>query len=128
MIIKYCLNLAAKSSSTHSDLRYDSKSGSGILVVLSLRTLRDYKNYIKPTRGFNSAVKTSSFQPMERFVYIIFDEMKIQEDLVWDKYSGELIGFVDLGDTHNFATLDDVKEPATHVLVFLVKSIVNPLS
>ena len=65
---------------------------------------------------------------MERFVSIKFDEMKIQEDPVWDKYYGELIGFVDLGDTHNFATLDDVKEPATHVLVFLVKSIVNPLS
>ena len=110
MIIKYCLNLAAKSSSTYSDLRYDSKSGSGILLLPSLRTLRDYKNYIKPTRGFNPAVikelatKTSSFQPMERFVSIIFDEMKIQEDLVWDKYSGELIGFVDLGDIHtNFA-------------------------
>ena len=59
----------------------------------------------------------------------MFGEMKIQEDLVWDKYSGELIGFVDLGDIHtNFATLDDVKELATHVLVFLVKSIVNPLS
>ena len=89
MIIKYCLNLAAKSSSTYSDLRYDSKSGSGILLLPSLRTLRDYKNYIKPTRGFNPAVikelatKTSSFQPMERFVSIIFDEMKIQEDLVW---------------------------------------------
>ena len=42
---------------------------------------------------------------------------------------GELIGFVDLGDIHtNFATLDDVKELATHVLVFLVKSIVNSLS
>ena len=66
---------------------------------------------------------------MERFVSIIFNEMKIQEDLVWDNYSGELFGFVDLGDTHtNFATLDDVKEFATHVLVFLVKSIVNPLS
>ena len=135
MIIKYCLNLAAKSSSTYSDLRYDSKSGSGILLLPSLRTLRDYKNYIKPTRGFNPAVikelatKTSSFQPMERFVSIIFDEMKIQEDLVWDKYSGELIGFVDLGDIHtNFATLDDVKQLATHVLVFLVKSIANPLS
>ena len=48
MIIKYCLNLAAKSSSTYSDLRYDSKSGSGILFLPSLRTLRDYKNYIKP--------------------------------------------------------------------------------
>ena len=90
MIIKYCLNLAAKSSSTHSDLRYDSKTGSGILVLPSLRTLRDYKNYTKP-RGFNPAViqelatKTSSFQPMERFMSIIFDEKKIREDLVWDK-------------------------------------------
>ena len=95
MIIKYCLNLAAKSSSTYSDLRYDSKSGSGIQILPNLRTLRDYKNYIKPTRGINPAVieelatKTSSFQPMERFVSIIFDEMKIQEDLVWDTYSGE---------------------------------------
>ena len=34
----------------------------------------------------------------ERFVTILFDEMKVQEDLVRDKYSDELIGFVDLGD------------------------------
>ena len=41
----------------------------------------------------------------------------------------KLIGFVDLGDTAtNYATLQDVKELATHVLVFLVKSVVNPLS
>ena len=25
--------------------------------------------------------------------------MKVQEDPVWDKHTGELIGFVDLGDT-----------------------------
>ena len=55
--------------------------------------------------------------------------MKIQEALVWDKYSGELIGFVDLGDiTTNYAVLKDVEELATHILVFLVNSIVNPLS
>ena len=54
--------------------------------------------------------------------------MKIQ-DLVWDKYSGELIGFVDLGDINtNFATLKDVDELATHILVILAKSIVNPLT
>ena len=48
--------------------------------------------------------------------------MKIQEDLVWDKYSGELIGFVDLGDAHtNFATIQNAKELTTHVFVFLVK-------
>ena len=132
MIIKYCLNLAAKSSSTYSDLRYDSKNW---FWYSSSTTLRDYNNYITPTKGFIPAVikelatKTFSFQPMERFVFIIFDEMKIQDDLVWEKYSGECIGFVDLDDTHtNFATLDDVKELATHVLVFLVKSIVIPLS
>ena len=32
---------------------------------------------------------------------ILMDEMKIQESLVWDKHTGELIGFVDLGDTEN---------------------------
>ena len=56
MIIKFCLNLAAKSSSAYKDLQYDSTTGTGILVLPSLRTLRDYKNYIRPTRGFNPEV------------------------------------------------------------------------
>ena len=34
------------------------------------------------------------------------DEMKIQENLACDKHTGDLIGFVDLGDTDlNDATL-----------------------
>ena len=63
---------------------YDSKTGSGILVLPSTRTLKDYKNYVRPTRGFNRDVindlakKTAEFEPEERFVSIIFDEMKIQ--------------------------------------------------
>ena len=44
-IIKFCLSLAAKSSSTYSDMRYDKSSGSGILVLP-----RAYKNYIHPQR------------------------------------------------------------------------------
>ena len=65
--------------------------------------------------------------PHERFVTILIDEKKIQEDLIWDKYTGELIGFVDLGDGDaNAATLDKPNELATHVFVFKVKSIVNP--
>ena len=135
MIIKYCLALAAKSSGTYSELRYDSTTGSGVLILPSLRTLRDYRNYIRPQRGFNPAVitelhsKTKKFQYFERFVTILFDEMKIQEDLVWDKHTGELIGYVDLGDEKiNYATLLDVKELASHILVFLVKSVVNSLS
>ena len=86
-------------------------------------------------RGFNPkvinelATKTESFSGPERFVTILFDEMKVQEDLVWDKNTGELIGFVHLGEISvNYATLQDCKKLATHVLVFLFKSIVNPLS
>ena len=53
--------------------------------------------------------------------------MKIQQNLFWDKHSGELIGFVDLGDIElNYSTLERVDQVATHVLVFLVRSIVNP--
>ena len=56
MIIKFSLNLAAKLSSAYKDLHYDSGTRSGLLVLLSLRLLCDYKNYIKPTRRFNPDV------------------------------------------------------------------------
>ena len=55
--------------------------------------------------------------------------MKIQDDLVWDAYTGELIGFADLGDPDlNYATLKNTNELATHLLVFLIHSIVNLLA
>ena len=83
VVIKFCLNLAAKSLSAYKDLRYDNKTGTGVLVLPSLRTLRHYKNYIRPTRGFNPdivneiAKKTASLSEIERYVAILFDEMKI---------------------------------------------------
>ena len=56
-------------------------------------------------------------------------EMKVQEGLVWDKTRGELTGFVDLGDIDlNYATLQNARQLATHILVFMFKSIPNPLS
>ena len=60
---------------------------------------------------------------------ILIDEMKIPEDLVWEKSSRELLGFIDLGDEElNFATFKDSSQIATHVLAFLIRSIVNPSS
>ena len=46
-IIKFCLSIAAKSSSVYEQLRLDS-DGSGVLIFSSQRTLRNYRNYIKP--------------------------------------------------------------------------------
>ena len=125
MIIRYCLSLATKSSAAYDEIRYDEKKGTGFLILLSHRRLRDYKNYIKPKRGFNPNImrelrhKLKEFSDKEKFVVLLMGEMKIQENLVWDKYNGELIGYVDIGDTDlNYATLSKVTIIASHVLVF----------
>ena len=68
MIIKFCLNLAAKSSSANKDLRFDNKTGTGVLVLPSLRTLRDYKNYIRPTRGFNPDIVNELAKKLHYFL------------------------------------------------------------
>ena len=53
--------------------------------------------------------------------------MKIQAGLVFDKNTGELIGFVDLGDPDiNYAALEKV-ELATHALVLFVCGIATDL-
>ena len=50
--------------------------------------------------------------------------MKIQENLVFDKTSGELIGFIDLGDPlTTFANIDEETLIASHALAFLVRGL-----
>ena len=52
--------------------------------------------------------------------------MKIQSNIVWDKHTGELIGYFDLGVTElNYATLEKTDNIAIHILAFLIRSIVN---
>ena len=53
--------------------------------------------------------------------------MKIHEDLVWDKRTGDLIGYVDLGMQNWMLPLWKKHEFTSHVLVFLVQSIGNPM-
>ena len=134
MIIRYCLGLAAKSPAVYDEIRYDEKTNSGFVIWPSRRRLRDYKNYIRPKQGFNEDVIkelrdiVSKFQVIENYCILLLDEMKIQENLVWDKHTNELIGFVDLGGPElNYATLKKSDEIASHVLFFLVRSIVDPL-
>ena len=67
------------------------------------------------------------FSDNENFFVILMDEMKIQENLAWDKDTGELIGYVDFGDAElNYATLQKSTDIAVHVLVLLLRSVVNP--
>ena len=129
MIIRFCLLIASKSASAYNKLR-----SSNVLTLPSLRTLRDYKNVIRPTTGFNIEVykelckTTETLKSFQRFAVLSFDEMKIQQNLVFDKHAGELIGYVDLGDLgKNFSTFDNEDDLATHVMVYYVRGLASDL-
>ena len=93
IFITFCLCIHVKSPAAYEQLRL-SKDGTGVLILPSQPTLRNYRNYIHPKRGFNHqivneiTVKTKNFSELEKYVLLTFDEMKIQNDLVWDQHTG----------------------------------------
>ena len=99
--IKYCLFLRHKSSGAYELLRT-----SGCLQLPSQRTLRDYTHYVKSSPGFNTEIDSqlikmadvASLNEHERHVCLLLDEMHVKDDLVYDKWTGEIIGFTNLGD------------------------------
>ncbi len=71
---------------------------------------------------------TKGYNDCQRYVLILLDKMKIQGNLIWDKHSGELIGYVDLGDPDiNFATLEKLDDLASHALMFMVRGFATTL-
>ena len=58
------------------------------------------QEYIRPQHEFNLEVvneltsKTQDFTNMKRFTVLLFDEMKVQEDLYWDKNNGNLLFYI----------------------------------
>ena len=129
MIIRFCLSLAAKSPSAYEELR-DSK----ILQLPSKRTLRDYRNAIKPTAGFNKdvinelTIAASKLSGHQRYLTVAFDEMKIKESLVFNKNSNELVGHVDIGDPElNYGTFEDTNQLATHAFTYYIRGISSDL-
>ena len=132
MIIRYCLSLASKSAAAYDDIRYNEKTGTGFVILPSRRCLRDYKNYIRPLRGFYKNIVNELLEKFKHFSdnkkknFMLMDEMKYQENLVWDKHIVDLIGYVDFGDANlDYATLQKSTDIATHILVFLLRSVVN---
>ena len=118
MIIRYALCLATKSPAVYEEIR-----DSGILKLPSMRTLRDYRNFIQPKTGFNPAVveelikETTDFSGSKRFITLSFDELKIQADLVYNRHTGDLVGFTDLGEPDiNLGTLKNFDDLASHIL------------
>ena len=132
-MIRWCLNLKLISSGAYGALR-----SSGVLVLPSERTLRDYTHWVKAASGFIEAVdkqlmdeaKIKDLQEFQKFVCLLFDEVRIKEQLVYDKHNCEIIGFVNLGDVNNEllemerAEKGDMQQcMAKNMLVFMVRGL-----
>ena len=68
----------------------------------------------------------------QKFVTILFDEIKVKESIVYDKHSSHVLGFVKLDDLNDeLLQLEDSEEGhkpiATHVLALMVRGIFTDL-
>ena len=106
----------------------------------SERTLRDYTHLFKADTGIQDEVTKQLMQEAgvvnleewKKYVVVLFDEVKIKEDLVFNKHTCEIVGFVDLGNVNNqLGALAESADTgsfnpdrvATHMLVFMVRGL-----
>ena len=98
LMIRWCLYLRHQSNKAYETLR-----DSGCIHLPSQCT-----NCIKAKSGFSADVDRQLMHAMDlgqcpewhKFVVILIDEMHIR-GLVYDKHSGQMTGFVDLGKVNN---------------------------
>ena len=135
LIIKWCINLKLISSAAYHTLR-----SSGFVRLPSERTLRDYTHYFSSQPGYQmdlnlqlqKEANVESLPESRSYVALLIDEMKIKEDLVFDKHSGHIIGFTHLGDINDILSKmeaaceeDGSKHPpvSKNILVLMVRGI-----
>ena len=138
LMIKWCLYLRHLSGKAYETLRE-----SGTIRLPSQRTLRDYTHCVNSTAGFSAALDrhlmevadVNACPEFKKNVVIIMDEMYIKEDLVFNKVSGELVGFSNLGDINSHLLQfqssleqeDSQEQLAKTMLVFMVRGLFSSL-
>ena len=138
-MIRWALYLHYKSSGCYKTLR-----NSGVIHLPSERTLCDYRHFASSEPGFSTStdlqllevVKQQQPESLSKYVTIVLDQMYIKEGLVYNKWSGALIGYADLGETTNL--LDEAEDQATQdenhlrplakcMLVFMIRGLFTSL-
>ena len=139
LMVKWCLYLRHVSGKAYEILRQ-----SGCIKLPSQRTLRDYTHFVSTTVGFSTEVDRQLMdianiehcKEHEKYVLLLMDEMYVKEDLVYDKHTGALTGFVNLGETnehllqleHQLRSGNDANEPlAKTMLVLMVRGLFTRL-
>ena len=134
LIIRWCLYIRSKSSKAYDGLRQ-------FLNLPSQRTLYDYSHFTEHSTGFQLNVTKQFVKEVDKwagdessqYVGILFDEVKVKSDLVYDKHTGELVGYVNLDNVsnelinlHNI-TQNDALRVAKFLLVVMVRGVCNGL-
>ena len=102
LMIRFALNLKYLSTSAYRAL-------SSFIALPSQRTLCDYTHVMKVTSGVSYPMIQRLKDDMnfinsttaDRIVGILMDEMKVKSSLVFNKQSGKLVGFVNLGSLNS---------------------------
>ena len=132
LVIRFALNLKYLSSSA-----YRAVHQSGIISLPSERTLADYTHWTSPHAGVQLefieeflAMLESDCSDGQHHCALSMDEMKIKSGLVFNKHTGSLTGFVDLGSANR--DLEQVVSGeehdtnttlAEHVFVFMARAV-----
>ena len=99
MVMRFALNLKYLSTSA-----YRAVHQSGLLHLPSQRTLSDYTHWSEPHSGVQLEFIEELCRQLQdvktKHCTISMDEMKIKSGLVFNKHSGTLVGFVDLGNVN----------------------------
>ncbi len=136
LMIKWCLYLRHLSGKAYDMLR-----DSGCIKLPSKRTLRDYTHCVASTSGFSADVDRyllkllSKYSDFQKNFVLVMDEMYIKEDLVYNKVTGALVGFANLGDINSHllqfqSSLDKNEKQeklAKTMIVFMVRGLFSDL-
>ena len=109
--IRWCLYLHHKSSGCYATLQ-----NSDVINLPSDRILRDYRHSSSSKAGFSKetdlklleAITQQKPKHLAKYVGLTLDEMHVKEGLFFDKHTGTLVGYSDLGEVNN--TLSDYEK------------------
>ena len=74
------------------------------MLLLHINTTKKYINFTDPMTGFNPDIikqlikylKCEVLEEYQKHVGLLFDEMKIQSNLVYKTSTGKILGFVEM--------------------------------
>ena len=136
LMIRFALNLKYLSSNAY-------RAVSSFLALPSRRTLCDYTHVMAIDSGVSCEVierlkndmNFSTCSDSQKMVSVMLDEMKIKSGLVFNRHTGKIVGFVNLGsicsdlDALQSSLLSEISKPpeiAGSMLVLMVRLLQKP--